>query len=57
MDLQKLFEQKSTQQGDRFVRGGTVFSQPSQNVTQKPFDYSKARKWAPNADFKDISTF
>jgi len=57
MNLQKLFEQKATQQGDNFVRGGTIFAQPSQNVTKKPFDYSKARKWAPNADFQDIATF
>ena len=57
MNLQQLFEQKATQQGDNFVRGGTVFAQPSQNVTQKTFDYSKARKWAPNADFQDIASF
>lgn len=52
-----FFNQPATQQVDKHIRGGSVFRQNSDMASSKPFDYSKAHKWAPGADFNDLSTF
>lgn len=51
------FEQAATVDGATYSRGGRVFRKSSSMASGTPFDYSKARNWAPNADFNDLSTF
>ena len=42
---------------DTGERGGRVFRKHSSMASTKPFDYSRARKWAPKVEFSDPSTF
>lgn len=51
------FCQPAQQTEEGLVRGGRVVRKASDMASAKPFDYSRARKWAPNADFNDLSTF
>jgi glutamate-1-semialdehyde 2,1-aminomutase len=51
------FEEPATTEGNAMIRGGRVYRKPSTMASGKPFDYSKARKWAPTADFNDLATF
>jgi glutamate-1-semialdehyde 2,1-aminomutase len=51
------FEQVATNDKDIHARCGRVFRKNTDMVSSKPFDYSRARKWAPNADFNDLQTF
>lgn len=51
------FDTPKTVNGNTMSRGGRVFRKPSFMASAKPFDYSKARKWAPAADFNDLGTF
>lgn len=52
-----IFATPARQEQGRWIRGGRVFRKRSPMASAKPFDYSRARKWAPNADFGDLSTF
>ena len=51
------FTQPAASSPDATVRGGRVFRKKSAMASSKPFDYSRARKWAPDADFNDLATF
>ena len=51
------FNTPAQESPDGYVRGGSVFAKASEMASPKPFDYSKARKWAPNADFNDPESF
>jgi glutamate-1-semialdehyde aminotransferase len=51
------FTQPATNSPDATVRGGRVFRKKSPMASSKPFDYSRARKWAPDADFNNLATF
>ena len=52
-----LFSTAAVETENGVMRGGQVFCKPSAMASTKPFDYSAARKWAPDADFNDIATF
>jgi len=52
-----LFNTAAIEDEQGMVRGNRVFATKSDMVPQKPFDYSKAHKWAPDADFKNLETF
>jgi glutamate-1-semialdehyde 2,1-aminomutase len=53
----ELFEIPANTTNEESSRGNSVFRKPSSMASNKPFDYSRARKWAPNADFNDIASF
>ena len=52
-----LFTTKAKITKEGHERAGYLFRKSSKLVPSTPFDYSKARKWAPNADFNDLTTF
>ena len=51
------FAQAAVETDAGMARGGRVFRKSSPMAATKPFDYSRARKWAPQADFNDLATF
>jgi len=53
----RVFDVPAIEEGQSVKRGGRTFRVVSDMVPKKAFDYSKARRWAPNADFNDLSTF
>ena len=53
----KLFDVPSVSESESVSRGGRVFRKATDMVPKKAFDYSKARQWAPEADFNNLETF
>jgi|GEM_PF-1098365 glutamate-1-semialdehyde 2,1-aminomutase len=53
----RAFDIPAVEDGHSAKRGDRTFRTASDMVPKKEFDYSKARRWAPNADFNDLSTF
>ncbi len=51
------FAQAAVETDAGMARGGRVFRKSSPMAATKPFDYSRARKWAPQADFNDLASF
>jgi glutamate-1-semialdehyde 2,1-aminomutase len=53
----RVFDVPAIEEGQSVKRGGRTFRVVSDMVPKKAFDYSRARRWAPTADFNDLSTF
>jgi glutamate-1-semialdehyde aminotransferase len=53
----KLFDMPAVSESQSASRGGRVFRKATDMVPKTAFDYSRARKWAPNADFNNLETF
>lgn len=51
------FNTPAQETAEGHTRAGRVFRKNSDMAPNTPFDYSKARKWAPNADFNDLASF
>jgi len=51
------FNSAATTDGASSLRGGRVFRKVSPMASSRPFDYSHAHKWAPGADYSDLSSF
>ena len=56
-DFARTFETPAQQTDQGHARGNRTFRKHSPMAPSKPFDYSSARKWAPNADFNDLGSF
>lgn len=56
-DFARIFETPAQQTEEGQTRGNRTFRKRSPMAPSKPFDYSNARKWAPNADFNDLGSF
>ncbi|MEH6549332.1 MAG: aminotransferase class III-fold pyridoxal phosphate-dependent enzyme [Pseudomonadales bacterium] len=54
---QENFDTAARETDAGWERGGRIFRKRSAMASQKPFDYSAAHKWAPNADFNNLETF
>lgn len=53
----RIFETPSHRAEECHKRGNRIFRKSTDMVPNKSFDYSNVRKWAPNADFKDLGSF